>query len=278
MCRDQQVWRLRVLCWGGLAAAAASAQEDRQVVAVKKVFSDYKAALLTGDGDRAVTLVDRETLDYYDRIKDLAVIGDAETVKAQSFIDRLLIVSMRHQLDFETLQHMGLEELVRRVVQEGWIRRESIVQLDMGAVEVEGDTATGQALTGGAPPAAGEGAPEPLRYEFVRENGEWKFRFSSLVESLNGVVTQLSRQLGTNEDDLIFQLVEALSGTQVLPDIWERPSQQGGGEGRIDDVGGAGQAGGTTPPGERPAPPGEPPAPPGVRPAPPGVPPAPPPS
>ena len=46
-------------------------------------------------------------------------------------------------------------------------------------------------------------------------------RFSALVSSIGEVMRDLAAQLGTDEDDLIFTLVESLTGVEVLPEVWE---------------------------------------------------------
>lgn len=211
----------------GSIAPAAMAQdpsreataESPEVAAVRQLFERYKTALLDGDGEVASALVDAATLEYFEEIKRLTVEGDASAIGERPFVDRLLIVTMRHELPPETLADMGLEDLLRHAVEAGWIGKQSIRQLGIGDIEVAGDEATGVAVTTGLQTADAE----PLYYRFVREDEEWRFRFSSLVESINGVVAQLTAQLGTDEDDLIFLLVEQLSGRQVLPEIWQRP-------------------------------------------------------
>ncbi len=141
-------------------------------------------------------------------------------------MDRLLIVTMRHELEAEVLASMDLEGLLRHAIEAGWIAKASIRQLDIGEISIDGDQAIGVALNAGAIPAPPDPEVEPLSYAFVREDGVWKFRFGSLVASLNRVITEFAQQLGANEDDLIFTLVTALSGREVLPAIWSAPGTQ----------------------------------------------------
>lgn len=200
---------------------------DPDVLAVRRVFDGYKTALMSADGASARRLVDQATLDYYQRVKDLALEADAETMKGETFINRLLVVTLRQELAPEVLADMEFEDLVVHAVSRGWIGQEAVEQIEMGRVKVQGDDATAEARIAGRDDVAQDptaaGGLAALSYRFTREDGQWKFRFSTLVESLNETVSQLSAQLGTQEDDLIFTLVEALSGKPVLPEIWERP-------------------------------------------------------
>ena len=58
----------------------------------------------------------------------------------------------------------------------------------------------------------------------MRADGEWRFRFRSLVESINQMISNLTSQMGTDQDQLIFVLVEQISGRKVLPEVWSLPS------------------------------------------------------
>ena len=221
---------IALLLASSLAAALNATQPEETLPssdeeAVRAVIQDYKQALMDGEGGTAARLVDQGTLDYFQSIQELALSGSEEQVRARSFVDRLLVVTMRHELEREVLVTMDLEDLLRHAVDAGWIGKASIAQLGIGEVEVTGDEATGVALTRGQIPPTVDGEVA-LSYSFTREDGEWKFRFSSLVTSLNSIITQFAAQLGTNEDDLIFTLVQAISGRQVLPEIWTTPGEE----------------------------------------------------
>jgi len=218
MRRRSVVALLALLVVGSGASAAAPDDEDQ----VRQVFVAYKKALMEGDGDVAAALVDTGTLDYFEAIKGLSLEGREDEIRGRPFIDRLLIVTIRHELDPSLLRGMELRDLLRHAIDAGWIARSSIAQLDIGDVSVEGDEATGVALAG-AMAASSDPDAEPLFYRFVREDGVWRFRFASLVASLNRIVTDFARQMGAAEDDLIFMLVQTLSGRQVLPEIWDAP-------------------------------------------------------
>ena len=206
---------------GALPVLRAQQTSEEQV---RAVFYRYKEALVSGDGVTAAALVDRETLDYFEEVRELALSGSAEQIRQRSFIDRLLIVSMRHEIAPEAMSEIELEDLIRTAMSAGWISPASIQQLEIRDIRVDGNSATGSAVTSASlsdPTLAGP--VDDLRYGFALEGGQWKFRFSSLVDSLNGLIAQFTRQLGTDEDDLIFTLVEAFSGRAVLPEVWDKP-------------------------------------------------------
>lgn len=212
------------------AGLQSKTSEDRDRAQIRAVFDRYKAALVGGDGVAAAAHVDRETLEYFSELKALASSADRAQIDQRPFIDRLLVVSIRHVVESAEIEAMDLADLIERAVDEGWISPATIQQLAMGEIVLDGDQASGEVLTAAslASDSGGAGTASPvdgLVYRFRREEGTWKFGFSSLVAGLNRVIGEFTRQLGTDEDELIFVLVEAFSGKKVLPEVWQPPER-----------------------------------------------------
>ena len=228
----------RLLAWAVLAFSTVSISlalvgrageeptgQPEDATLIRKVFEDYKAALIAGDGEAAVALVDQGTLDYFAELKRLSLEGSEKEVRRGPFIDRLLVVTIRHLFQPDQVAALGLDELIQRAVGEGWISPTTVAQLEIGEVSIDGDLATAEVLTAVGVASSNDtpSAVQGLTYRFVREEHGWRFGFSSLVEGLNGVISQFTEMLGTEEDALIFLLVENLSGQKVLPEIWQTP-------------------------------------------------------
>ncbi len=211
-----------VLVAAPLAAQPAAPASGDAEAAVRATFEAYREALIAGDGERAAALVDLETGDYYRELKRLVLDGDEEEVRQRTFVDRFLIVAFRHQFDAAELTGMGLADVIGRAMEIGWINGAAIEQLAVGEVRIEGDEAYAAARTRASleDPALAGGIDE-MEYRFVNEEGNWKFRFSALVSSIDEVMRNLAAQLGADEDDLIFTLVESLTGLEVLPEVWD---------------------------------------------------------
>lgn len=204
------------------AAAQTPAGTSDAEAAVRATFEAYRQALMAGDGEVAASLVDSETGRYYRELKRLVLEGSEEEVRQRPFVDRFLVVAFRHQFSGDELAAMGLADVIVRAMEIGWINSAAIEQLAVGDVRIEGGEAVAAARTRASleDPSLAGGMDE-LEYRFVNEDGKWKFRFSALVTSIDGVMRNLAAQLGADEDDLIFTLVESLTGVEVLPEVWE---------------------------------------------------------
>ncbi|MDE2850481.1 MAG: hypothetical protein OYL92_09055 [Acidobacteriota bacterium] len=204
------------------AAAQTPAGTSDAEAAVRATFEAYRQALMAGDGEVAASLVDSETGRYYRELKRLVLEGSEEEVRQRPFVDRFLVVAFRHQFSGDELAAMGLADVIVRAMEIGWINSAAIEQLAVGTVRIDGGEAVAAARTRASleDPSLAGGMDE-LEYRFVNEDGKWKFRFSALVTSIDGVMRNLAAQLGADEDDLIFTLVESLTGVEVLPEVWE---------------------------------------------------------
>ncbi|MDE2690667.1 MAG: hypothetical protein OXI49_09165 [Acidobacteriota bacterium] len=211
-----------------LPAAAQTPAGTGDAEAVRATFEAYRQALMAGDGELAASLVDRETGEYYRQLKRLVLEGSEEEVRQRTFVDRFLVVAFRHQFGSDELAAMELADVIVRAMDLGWINSTAIEQLAVGPIRIEengrmdGSEAVAAARTRASleDPSLAGGMDE-LEYRFVNEDGQWKFRFSSFVSSIDGVMRNLAAQLGADEDDLIFTLVESLTGVEVLPEVWE---------------------------------------------------------
>ena len=68
-------------------------------------------------------------------------------MRKRPFVDRLLIVTMRHELPAAELEGMDLEGLLKHAIDAGWIGKQSIMGLGIGEITVDGDQATAVAVT-----------------------------------------------------------------------------------------------------------------------------------
>ena len=163
-------------------APVASAQTD-DAAAIRDLFNRYKAALLSGDGATAARLVDPRPSSTSRRSRASTLNGAEDAVRQRPFVDRLLIVTMRHELPAAELEGMDLEGLLKHAIDAGWIGKQSIMGLGIGEITVNGDEATAVAITPAQAPGT-DAAPPPscaidscaTRASGVSASGRWSSR------------------------------------------------------------------------------------------------------
>jgi hypothetical protein len=193
---------------------AGAPKAHGQEAAILSAFKAYQAALLKKDGPRCATLVDRATIDYYQRMRDLAVKGSAADVRKLGLMDKLVVVRMRHQVPIAQLKPMdGAGALAYAVVQ-GWIG-DKVAGAEFGAIEVDGATASGAFMV--------DGHPTPTRMQLHREKGAWRISLVSVFPASNFLFGKMQRESGLSEDDFVIATVGKLAGKPVPDTIWNPP-------------------------------------------------------
>ena len=193
-------------------AAAAPAGGDAK--AVKATFKAYQTALLKRDGARAAAVMNRGTLDYYQRMRDLAVTGKADQVKKLPMLDKLMVIRMRHQIPLAQLEAMDGKAAFAYGVSKGWVG-DNVAKVGAGPVEITGDRASLTFMVGGE--------PTPAKLALQREDGAWRIDLVSLFELSGAGFKRLQEESGKSEDDFILELIGQLTAKPAPATIWNPP-------------------------------------------------------
>jgi len=208
-----QLARSLVLVLALLLPVPALGQSDAE--AVRSVFASYRSAILAGHGAEAAGLLSQSTYDYYEELRRLALAGDAETVKAQSLVNRFQILLLRLRVPTDQLASLSSRELIARAVDEEWLGKVRTLELEPGDVLADGDVATlGIAVPGG-------GATPGFRFQ--REAGQWRLDLRPTLQVSNVALQMTARQRGLDENAFVFSLLESLIGRKVGAEAWVPP-------------------------------------------------------
>ena len=190
----------------------AAAGDD--AAAAKATFEAYQTALLKKDGPGAAALVDRGTVDYYQRMRDLAVAGPAAQVKRLALLDKLMLLRMRHQIPLAKLKAMDGKAALAFGVTQGWIGSD-VAKVEAGPVEIAGERATIVFVV--------DGKPTPVKLGLWRENGGWRVDLISLFRISGAAFRQRQQESGKSEDEFVRALVGQLAGKPARATIWNPP-------------------------------------------------------
>jgi len=203
-----------------LAGASASAapitlSATPEAAAVKRGFAEYKAALKQRDGTRAAETVSRNSFDYYDRMRKLALSAPREELALLEGTERMLVLALRLQAPLDLLTSATPEELVAHAVSTEAITDTGVARTELGEIRAEGELARGWVVVDGK---ATQGV-----LQFVREGGRWKFDLEFAMQSSAGLIEAIAQQNGLTEDEVILKLLEQGVEQPVGPEIWQPP-------------------------------------------------------
>jgi hypothetical protein len=198
-----------------LSPLAQGARADEELI--RQVFLSYKEAILQRQGQSAVTFVNRPTLDYYARMKAIALEGKEPEVRQLTPMNKIMVLSLRHRVLADDLRGMTPEDVFVHAINQGWIGKNSVLDSDVGQIQVFGKDASAEYVKGGK--------PTPLKYRFTKEDGKWKIDLTALIPIADHAMSMLIEQEKLDEDKYIISLVEAVSGKKVSPSIWQPPGK-----------------------------------------------------
>ena len=171
-----------------LLLPAGSALAEADADAVRRVFSAYRSAILSGEGNAAAALLSQSTYDYYDEMRQLALYGSADTVKALSLVNQMQVLTLRLRVPTDELESLSSQALIAHAVDQGWIGKNSVLKLQPGKVLADGDVAVLHLIV--------DGKDAGTAFRFNRESRAWRL---DLVPTTQAPHQSLDREQKTNQ-------------------------------------------------------------------------------
>lgn len=197
-----------------LALAAPDAGASADAAAVTAAFKSYQSALLHKDGRAGAQVLARPTVEYFQRMRDLALAGKAPEVKKLTIGDKLTILRLRLEFSAAQLKPLDGRGVLEYSVSHGWVGEE-VGRIGVGAVEISGDRATIAALA--------DGKPTSERFILLREGGAWRLDLVPLFAGANAYFKKARAESGMAEDAFVMTIVEQMAGRPVPGTIWNPP-------------------------------------------------------
>lgn len=189
---------------------AGYAQND--TAAIRDCFARYKTAILNDRGEEAVQYVDSRTIRYYTQMLALTRTADSTTIAGLSFLDKLMVLSVRHRTTKAELQPMDGEDLLVYAINHGMVGKGGVIQNDIGAITIDDSFATGQLVR--------KGQPIPLQFHFYKEQEQWKLSLTALFPMAEAAMQKMVADSGESEHDYLLTLLETTTGKKPSPSIW----------------------------------------------------------
>lgn len=211
--RLKAVVALSVFC---ALAVSAETGKTADVRAIQAAFSQYKDALLQGDGAKAADIMSARTIAYYDGIRTHALKTPRAKLAELDFISRFMILRLRHEFTRTQLSQTTGRELFITGVERGWISKSSVVNL----ARLVNIKVVSSAASASVPQAPGISA-----FHFLKESGQWKFDLAASFPLANSTMTQEIAKSGMTEDEFIIRALGALSSRKVDERIFSPPGE-----------------------------------------------------
>jgi hypothetical protein len=184
----------------------------RERRAVREAFYAYKHAAILAAGRSAARLASRGTLDYYGRMRALALEAKEAETRKLPLAEKLMVLSLRHRIGGPTLAGMTAEAVFAHAVSKRWIDEDTVATGEVGSVDVEGRVARAAYFQAGQ--------SMPYRFGFSKEEDGWKLDFVPLLTGSAEQLAPVIRASGQTEDAFVIALLEKGTGKAVPASIW----------------------------------------------------------
>ncbi len=170
----------------------AFSQDFRLEQEVRSDFLNFRQALIQQQPDSARAYADEHTVHYFAYILDCTLHADSTALDTLFSVDKLLVITLRDGVSEALLASMDSIALFDFLVENEVLAVKTIRETLIGEVVLESDTkARGQLIL--------KGQETPYYFNFNRENGVWKFDYTTLLpllaESAERTLAQRERQL-----------------------------------------------------------------------------------
>lgn len=199
---------LAAACGTPAPAPATSSTTDESLA--RAAFETYKKAGMAKDGDTAVTVLAGSVFEIYDDARKLALTGTEQEVAVVPLSRRGFVYALRRDVDAATLRTASPRDLAKIGVENGLVNEQSAT-VTVGAVTVQGDTASAEVLV--------QGEVAPYRYAFVREEGAWKFDLRPMLDLTDKTMADIAAQRNLTPDQLFEQTMVAKYGAAKVAEL-----------------------------------------------------------
>lgn len=199
-----------------LLAACGDSSDPAAEAEIRALWDRFKDATLNGKGEAAADCVTQETLDYYDRIRRLALHAERKELEGEALVWRYTVLSIRMRVPADRLAAMSGQDLFAHGVNEGWVGKESTQQQDIGKVSVRGDHASAPAVQGGK--------TTDLLFLFVRDGGQWRLDMMDLIRRVTPMFDRLRKDSGLSEEQFLGELIDETVGRPLTDADWKPPA------------------------------------------------------
>lgn len=194
-----------------LSLLGEESRTDRDRAEIVALSSRWVSAVADQDPG-FVDLLDTGAHEHYERLRGLALHGDASQLEALDPIDQLQVLFMRLTIDANPLQEMSSREILVRAVDQKWIGQDLRRTDELREVTVEGNTAAGRLYKFGL-----EDRPDRGRQYFTRENEQWRVSLRGERERLQLGFESFVARSGLVPSEAAFFILEMRLLRKVTP-------------------------------------------------------------
>jgi hypothetical protein len=182
----------------------------------QQVWSDFKAALARGDGEKATQLLAEETFVAYEKYRRAALTTTAAELEELSTADVCSILAIRYAFSKEELASSTGRSLVVKAVVRDLNSGKALDRVEVGEIAYSEDVAIAKSLHRGKP------SPDVL-LTFRKQGGSWKWDLQAYGQQAADRFDAMRRKQKLGKAEFALRLLREQYGDRVFEEIVNRP-------------------------------------------------------
>lgn len=179
---------------------------------IKKIFEQYKSAILNDKAEVALNSIDNRSIDYYKGILSDVKKADSNKISTMSLIDKITVLGIRARATKQEIINMKGSDAFLFAIRNGMVGKSSVVNNSVGEITVDNNFAKGELLV--------KGNKTPIYFHFYKESEGWKLNLTELFSLGNSSLKQMSQESGKPENEYLLEILSLLSGKTLSYEIW----------------------------------------------------------
>lgn len=201
---------------GDVPSANAQFSVEEAAKAIALSFEQYKAAILSQNGEQAVRYLDQRTINHYYKLRLLVLTFDKDMLQKQPVLDQISVLLTRAKFSkVELDQAVNGKAMLMLAIDKGMIGENSVKSISVGATGVEEDKKTGYVQVKYA-----NGSISPLKIIARLEENQWKIDLTSMFPGAESAIRKKIEKSGLTTEKFISDLVSKTLGKPMSEDLW----------------------------------------------------------
>ena len=182
--------------------------------AVEDLFESYKVAVQQGNFEKAATMIDQKSVEYYNQVIKLALETERKKLGAVNFNSKLVALALRQEFSKKEIKDLTGEEVFAFAGKNHLNPMDSIGQFTIAKTVME------SGLNKAVSRMYKKGALTKTYLKFIKVDGVWKMNFATVMNDENDLNTSIVISGIKDENKRAIKIVEAISDKRIKRNIW----------------------------------------------------------
>jgi len=199
---------------------ASAKVEQPQVHSVHALFQQYKQAALNDDGRTVASLMSRDSVKHYGRLKKLALDSSSSMMDLSiRLVDQIQVKVLREMIPAEQFTSMSDQEVLAHAFAKKVLGEDLESTSKFDPITISNGTAIGYHTARGR--TVGQGYRE-VTFRMIKEQGDWRLDLLHSLDLMEAQIHDLAAVSEKSAQEIADNIAEAFIGKTIAKQMTEQ--------------------------------------------------------